>query len=168
MKYLPLILILVCSVVLAQPINEKYSYKAFPYYGVSFKDRPASEFNNTTIRGTMFYQAWREGEEVVKDIFPDGMKGVVFERCNLDNVYIPDGNILRDDPPHFNTHLKIQMQNDREDWILDDDLKPVKPMDKEQRLKAGIISIDPKNIPKKKITIKQRRDFERLIDSLNP
>ena len=143
---------------LIKMINKKYSYQAFPYHGLSFKDRPASEFNNTEIVGSCFYQEWQEGElDVVKDIFPDGIKGVVFIRCNLDNVYVPSGNKIVE-----GTHKTIKVQNDWDDWFLDDNLKPKEPMNKEVRLKAKI-SINPKDIPKKKFTTKEREDFEKLL-----
>ena len=153
-----IIFLLMCGVASADPINEKYSFKAFPYHGVSFKDRPASEFNNTIIRGSCFYQEWVEGDmEVVKDIFPDGMTGVVFEKCNLDNVYVASGNTVVK-----GCNRKLKHQNDLEVWILDDNLKPIKPMDKVYRLLSNV-SIDPKNIPKKKLTKKERDDLKNSI-----
>lgn len=152
------IFFLICGVCFAETINEKYSYKAFSYHGLSFKDRPVSEFNNTIIRGSCFYQEWREGDkEIIKDIFPDGMTGVTFEKCNLDNIFIPDGNTINE--IKGGCHRKIAVQNDWDDWILDDDLRPIKPTNKEQRLKAGV-SIDPKDIPKKKFTKEERKQFE--------
>lgn len=144
----------------AQPINEKYSNKSFPYHGLSFKDRPASEFNNTIIRGSCFYQ---EGEPN-QDIFPDGMTGVYFTGCNLNNIYVDETqNTI--DKTSINRCLtrKIKVQNDWDDWILDDQLKPIEPMDKEQRLKKGI-SIDPKDIPIKKFTEEERDAFENLFN----
>ena len=132
-------------------INEKYSHQGFPYHGLSLRDRPASEFNDTEIIGSCFYQEWIEGEsEVVKDIFPDGMKGVTFKGCNLDNVFILKGNSLEGC-----TNKTIQVKNDLSDWILDKDLNPTEPMDKKERLAKGI-SIDPKDIPLKKFTTEER------------
>lgn len=160
------IFLLVCGVCYGETINEKYdkptnkkySNCAFPYHDVSFKDVDPKEFNNTIIRSSCFYQECREDEEVIKDIFPDGMKGVVFIDCNLDNIYIPPGNIVKN-----SSNRRIKVQNDWEDWILEKKQgkwKPKKPMNKERRLKAGI-SINPKYIPKKKFTKKEREKFEK-------
>jgi hypothetical protein len=144
------------------PMNEKYSFQAFPYHDLSFKDVPAKEFNNTIIRGSCFYQEWREGEEIIKDIFPDGMTGVTFLCCNLDNIYIPPGNKVE-----YGTNKRIQVQNDFQAWILDDQLKPKEPMDKEMRLEAGV-SIDPKDIPAKKFTPEERKQFEETLMGITP
>lgn len=165
MKYLPLFLVLVTSLCFAETVNKKYSNKAFPYHGLSFKDRPVSEFNNTIIRGSCFHQECREGEEVVKDIFPDGMVGVVFDGCNLDNIYVDETkNIVIKDTVTRCLHRKLQVQNDGETWILDTDLKPIEPMNKEQRLKAGV-SINPKDIPKEKFTNGERDAFENSLNT---
>ena len=149
-------LLLLAFSVQAEEINEKYSFKSFPVRDLSFKDRPASEFNNTTIKNSSFYQLWKEGDQdgIVRDIFPDGMTGVLFLNCNLDNVYIPSGNELK-----HSSNKKIAIQNDLSDWILDNTLRPVEPLDKEDRIKRGV-SIDPKDIPSKKFTKEQRRAFE--------
>ena len=129
-------------IVSAETINEKYSYKDFMHK--SFRDVSAQEFNGTVIVGSCFYQ---EGKPNTA-IFPNGMVGVTFRNCNLDNVYIPAGNTVEG-----GTHKKIRVMNDLDDWILDKDLKPVEPINKEQRLEAGI-SIDPKDIPMEKIDAK--------------
>lgn len=158
MKKLIIITILLVGLpVQAQEVNEEYSFRAFPYHDVSFKGVPAEDFNNTIIRGSCFYQEWRENENVIKDIFPDGMTDVIFVNCNLDNIYIPPGNTIQD-----GTNKRIQVQNDFQAWILDNDLKPVEPMDKRIRLVAGV-SIDPIDIPSKKFTPEERKQFEEQL-----
>jgi hypothetical protein len=129
------------------PINKKYSYQAFPYHGLSFKNEKAEDFNNTEIVGTSFYQECLEADkDVVKDIFPDNMTGVTFTDCNLDNVLIPSGNtVLR------GTNKRIKVQNDLSDWILNGKDEPTEPTDKKDRI-AWSISIDPKDIPQTKQT----------------
>lgn len=122
-------------------INEKYSFTDF--MGQSFKDKPASDFNKTEIKGSCFYQEAKEKDaEVLKDIFPDGMMGVVFKRCDLNNVFVPPGNVVEDNC----SHRRLKIQNDGCDWVLDDGLKPIEPTDKKQRLREGW-SISPKDIP---------------------
>jgi len=158
MKYL-LILFCLLSFTCFAKTNEKYSNKAFPYHNLSFKDRPASEFNNTTIQGTCFYQEWTEGDkDVEKDIFPDGMTGVTFINCNLDNIYIPHGNTV-----NGGSNRKLKVQNDWDDWLLDAELKPTEPTNKETRLRKNI-SISPVDIPIDKMTKEEHDDFENTFN----
>ena len=90
------------------------------------------------------------------------MTGVIFKGCNLDNVIVPLGNTIID-----SCHRQIDVQNDWDDWILDDiTLQPMEPMNKAERIKAGL-SIDPKDIPNTKWTEEQRRAFEDLINSIS-
>lgn len=131
-----------------KPVNDKYSFKGFAHHGLSFKDRPASDFNNTCIKGSSFYQEWVEGDtEIIKDIFPDGMTGVEFVRCNMDNIEVKIGNTV----DATSSRNKIKVQNDLEDWKLDSSLKALEPMDKDRFIEEGK-SIDPKDIPSEKIT----------------
>ena len=82
-----------------------------------------------------------------RHIFPADMKGVTFIDCNLDNVYIDETkNTIKN-----GCHQQTKVQNDLSDWVLDKDLKPVEPMDREERIKLSI-SIDPKAIPLTKAT----------------
>lgn len=141
-------------------INEIYSFKAYPYHGLSLKDRPVAEFNNSEIVGSCFYQEWLKGDaKVLKDIFPDGMTGVVFKRCNLDNIKIPAGNTV--DPDCSNRRIKVQ--NDLEDWILNTNDEPDEPIDKAAFIRLNI-SINPTDIPAQELakprvkTARQERD----------
>lgn len=157
-----IIFFLLCGTCFAG-VNEKYSYKDF--MDKSFKEAKASEFNNSTIVGTCFYQNWKEGDkDIVKDIFPDDLVNVEFEKCNLDNVKIKLGMTADD----TNTKKKIQVQNDLEDWILDKDLKPVEPIEKNMFLELQI-SVDPKDIPltkqTKQATEKKREEIISAIDN---
>ena len=141
-----------------KPINEKYSFKGFPYHGLSFKKIDPKEFNNTTIKGSCFYQEWLEGEkEVEKEIFPEGMTGVTFKGCNLDNVIVPIGNTVIG-----GTHKLIQVQNDWEDWVLekkDGKLVAKEPMNKKLRIEKGF-SVDVNDIPSEKWTQEEKKQYE--------
>jgi len=158
-----LILFVAVNAYAEKPINEKYSYRAFPCHNVSFKDRNVEEFNNTIIIGSCFYQEWVKGDEdVEKDIFPDGMTGVTFEKCNLDNIWIDENKntVVKTGTDRCFTK-KIKVQNDNHAWIVEKrqgEWKPVEPVNKEMRLQVGI-SIDPKDIPKKKVNRKEYRKF---------
>ena len=120
-----------------------------------FTDIEASEFDNTEIVGSCFYQEseWDSDSLAVTpknpnvDVFPANMTGVTFKRCNLDNCKIPTGNALGE----RNAHQKIRVMNDNEDWVLNDsDNKPLEPLNKKQFIQDGK-SIDPKDIPAVKV-----------------
>jgi hypothetical protein len=140
MKKLILCLLLIVGVSFAGDINQKYSFKDFTHH--KFVKVDPKEFNDTVIVGSCFYQ---EGDPDQK-VFPDGMKGVTFKRCNLDNVLIPEGNTVDKDC----TTKRIKVQNDLRDWILDKDNKPVEVMGKEIWESKGL-SIDPAEIPATKL-----------------
>lgn len=114
-------------------MNKKYSYKAYDYHGLSFKDRPCSEFNNSEIIGSCFYQEWVNDGDTMKDIFPAGMTGVTFAKCNLDNVVVPAGNTMQDC-----TNKRIQVQKDLEDWAVDATDKPTEPVHKKRFTDLGL------------------------------
>jgi hypothetical protein len=120
--------------------NEMYSFKDFT--GQSFKNRPAGEFNNSEIIGSCFYQKGAPDT----DIFPDGMTGVTFKRCNLDNVLIPANNAITSDAGIASTQKRIIEQNDLEDWEVDGQNVPREPINKKWYLRLGL-SIDPNDIP---------------------
>lgn len=128
-------------------INLKYSYKDFT--GQSFVDLDPSEFNGKgAIIGTCLYQESARVGPVAKAIFPAGTEGIVFERCNLDNVELPVGSTT---DARCLTRM-IRVQNDNEDWRLDAELKPLEPINKESFIEEGR-SIDPKDIPETRIEL---------------
>ena len=116
-------------------MNKEYSHKDFT--GQSLSSRPAADFNNSEIIGSCFYQE----DEPNTHVFPEGITGVTFKKCNLDNVYIPPGNILENC-----TNKKIKLQNDMEDWVVANNLKPIEPLNKEIFQELSLSS-DPKDIP---------------------
>lgn len=99
-------------------------------------DVPVDELNNTEIVGTSFAQ-----EEPNTKVFPDGMTGVVFVKCNLDNCIIPLGNTVLG-----GTHKQHAKQNDGEHWVLDKALQPVEPLVPSRYDRLGL-SKEPKDIP---------------------
>lgn len=147
-------------------INEKHSYQAYPYHGLSFKHLDASEFSNSIIRGSMYYQEALESTESLSatppdprvDIFPNGTENVIFEDCNLDNIKLPKNSTLID-----SSNRQIRVQNDWEDWLCDADSKPLEPIRKEEFIEKEV-SIDSKDIPNTKWTKAQRKVFEELLN----
>jgi len=137
------------------PVNEKYSYKDL--MNQNFYELKSTEFNNTCIIGTNFYQENKPDE----DIFPDFVN-VEFVKCNLDNVLIK-AEMNVDDK---STKKKIKVQNDLEDWVLDTEKKPIEPINKEEFVNKGL-SIDPKDIPLLKLDISKTMEVtgeEVIID----
>lgn len=124
-----------------KPVNQKYSFKDFT--GQDFKSVPKSEFDNTCIVGSSFYQE----NKPKSSIFPSGMFGVEFVRCNLDNVVIPINNTIH----KTSSNRTIKVQNDLNDWLVNKiTLAPIDPLDKQRILDEGG-SIDPADLPAKYI-----------------
>lgn len=97
----------------------------------------ATDLNGQTITGSCFSQETPDSE-----IFPVGMTGVTFINCNLDNVIIPDGNTVQDCSTR-----RFQVQNDLNDWEIDENDDPVKLVNSVMLDKRGIDQPDPSSIP---------------------
>lgn len=121
-------------------VNEKYSYKDF--LGQSFTAVDPAEFDGTEIVGSCFYQE----NKPRSSIFPVGMTGVTFVRCNLDNVKVPAGNTIG---PRC-SNRQCQCQNDGHDWEINAANKPIRPLNEKQFLQDGL-STDPASIPAEKL-----------------
>lgn len=121
-------------------LNDTYSFKDFT--GQSLLDVPVEELNSTTIKGSCFAQESR-GYAVT---FRAALTGVIFEGCNLDNVFIPPGNIIADDC----CHRRILVQKDGQDWLVDETLTPIEPLNKALIFTEGG-NVDPTKIPLKYI-----------------
>ena len=119
MKYLLLILwsTLIMWVCYGTELNKKFSHKDFTDQDLS--SIPAKEFNDTLIKGSCFYQQG-EPDQIV---FPKDMIGVTFDGCNLDNCFVPEGNIIL---PNC-THKRLRIQNDKHIWLVDKGWKPIEP-----------------------------------------
>lgn len=144
------------SFVQGEKINEKYSFKDFT--GASLRDVPVEELNSSIIMGSCFYQENKPDTKV----FSDDMRGVVFKRCNLNNVYIPPGNTVVLEGPDKCSNERIKEQNDWEMWVVDENMNPIEPLNKEDRIKAGV-SISPKDIPSKRFTIEEKIKFDEKL-----
>ena len=123
-------------------VNYKYSNKDFT--GRTLVNIGAYEFNNTIIENSCF---WQENHPELKKVFPAGMTGVVFRRCNLDNVEVPATCTIE----NYN-HRMIMVQNDLIDWEVDAALKPLKPI-WPRLFDEFSLRKDPKDIPITKQTI---------------
>lgn len=143
--------------------NNKYSFEDF----TNQKFFDATDLNGSVVIGSCFYQdaKGRNGDPRV-GVFPSDMVGVTFIECNLDNVYIPSGNMV--DPLCY--CRRVKRQYDGELWILNEDLDPVELLHKDRLLKLGI-NVSPKKIPKsplpKEKMAQRRRDRMKKIRELN-
>lgn len=89
-----------------------YSFKDFT--GQILSDK--TDMSNQIITGSCFSQ-----ETPDTHVFPEDMTGTTFIDCNLDNVFIPQGNtVIR------GTQKRFIVQNDLRDWIIDENNNPIK------------------------------------------
>lgn len=84
------------------------------YTGCDLSDR--RDMNNLVIHGLCL-----SNETPNAQVLPADLKGATFVRCNLDNVFIPAGNTLK------NCSNRIfKAQQDGKDWEIDINLTPIK------------------------------------------
>ena len=113
-------------------INEALSFKDF-----SGRGKPHFPSVKGVIYGSCFSQ-----ETPDNHIFPEDMEGVTFIKCNLDNVYIPPKNTVIDC-----WQRRFKVQNDRNDWLIDVNDLPVKPVQFKIFEKLALPLPEPKDIP---------------------
>lgn len=153
-------------------LNLDYSYKSFKASDLTTE--AAVDFNNSEIIGASFYQ-----RTPYSDVFPSNITGVTFIKCNLDNCNIPAGATVSG-----GTNKHILKQNDCEYWVVDTNLDPVEPRDKQKYIDLGldirpnkisgikmdesiILKNDPKEKKRKAINSKRYDDAwieQKLID----
>jgi hypothetical protein len=109
-----------------------HSQKDYTGWDWNQRDR----LDGLTIEGSCFSQ-----ETPNSHIFPADMTGVTFISCNLDNVFIPDGNTVIQC-----SQKSFEIQNDLEDWIVDENDEPIEPVNKKQFERLGL-STDPADLP---------------------
>jgi hypothetical protein len=105
--------------------------------GWEFKSRPEYEFPPGLVLDRHCFSQ----ETPDADIFPDGMTGVTFLNCNLDNCYIPEGNTVVG-----GSQRRFAPQNDLRDWEIDYDDNPTTLINEESWTARGY-STDPQQIP---------------------
>jgi len=93
------------------------------------------ELNDTEIVGSCFSQ-----ESAFTEVFPDGMVGVTFRHCNLDNCIIPVENAMVN---CTNKHFNYMADGER--WIVDSKGKAISPLHPD-RFDKWEISKDPADI----------------------
>ena len=130
MKIFLILLILLTGTAYAA---DKYDAKDFT--GRLMTDK--TDLNGKTIEGACFSQ-----EKPDTHIFPENMTGVTFKNCNLDNVFIPEGNTLI-----ACSNRRFKAQTDGEDWLVGVDGKPISPLNPEDHVARGK-DPNPAKLPK--------------------
>ncbi len=80
-------------------------------------------------------------------IFPEDMTGAVFINCNLDNVFLPEGNTVIG-----GTKKKFRVQNDGRDWYLNEQDQPTRPTNEKYWVKHDTFT-DPMYIPETQLEV---------------
>lgn len=123
------------------PYNDEFSFKNFTNW--EFISRPEYDFSNKVIYATVFMN-----EKPGAVIFSDKTENVVFICCNLDNIALPRNSMVVN--PGCGSQKRFEVQNDRLDWIVDEQNRPIQLIDEEIWASKGV-SIDPEKIPLQKI-----------------
>lgn len=131
--------------------DDTLSFKDFT--GRVLTDETLYNFNGKTIYATCFSQ-----ETPGAIVFPDGMKGVTFVKCNLDNVTLPVDSIIIGC-----SQRQFEVQNDLNDWLVDENKNPVIPVDHEVYTKFNLPIPKPEDIPSQKVT--ERVDLKKEAET---
>ena len=94
--------------------------------------------------GSYVYGSCFSCETPDSKMFRASMRNVTFRNCNLSNVHIPqpNNNVLIDCQTD-----QFLAQNDLNDWIVDDNGYPVKPLNHTFFTKSGLPMPLPQDIP---------------------
>jgi predicted GH43/DUF377 family glycosyl hydrolase len=137
-------------------MNEKYSYKDFT--GKILTETDPKEWNDTEVIGSCF-----ANQKPKTEVFPKGITGVKFIKCNLDNCLVPQECEIVG-----GCHRWIAVQNDLEDWLLDENLNPVEPLNKKAFEKLSL-STSPLSISASKVeepvTWTKRKEYEDALQA---
>lgn len=106
----------------------------------SFKDYTA-HMNVPIANGEIVYASCFSKETPDTHVFPDTLTGATFIKCNLMNVFIPEGNTVIDC-----LQQKYKVQKDARDWFINDDGEPTEVMNRKRWEQDGY-SVDPADIP---------------------
>ena len=118
--------------------NDKYSKQ--DYTGKSL-------LNETDLEGIVIYGSCFSQETPDTDVFPMIVKKITFYNCNLDNVKIvkPGWIVIG------GSERRYKVQNDLNDWLIDDTNKPTIPIDHKIFTKLGLPMPKPEDIPIAKV-----------------
>ena len=107
----------------------------------SLKDFSGIDLRKAKLDGKTIYGSCFARELPDTKIFSDDMVGVRFIQNNLDNVFIPPGNLVMG-----GSQRKFKAQNDLRDWEIDGSGNPTKIVNEDFWRKEGY-SVDKTQIP---------------------
>lgn len=125
------------------PVNEKYSRKDFTGWDMTA---------NTDMSGIIIEGSCFSHEKPDSQVFPRDMVNTTFVDCNLDNCIIPEGNRVTG-----GSQRRFKVQNDLNDWLVDDSVRPIKPLDHVALEKLGKPVPRPEDIPAQ--PVRERIDY---------
>jgi hypothetical protein len=89
----------------------------------SFTDYTGKILNDLIIEGTIEGSCFSQ-EKPNSVIFPYDMQNITFIRCNLDNVFIPDGNTVIG-----GSQRRFMAFDDGYDWLVDENNNLISRLD---------------------------------------
>lgn len=114
-----------------------------------------TDMNGLTIAGSCFSQ-----EIPDSIVFPPGMTGVTFINCNLDNCVIPPGNKVQG-----GSRRRFKVQNDLNDWEIDENDIPTNVMGSEFFYQNGLRHPNPALLPD--VPVKIRIEHELIAEKVS-
>lgn len=103
----------------------------------NFSNMPVPDLpDNIVVYSTLFYH------ETDAEPFRRDLSGVTFVKCNLDNLVIPEGNTVIQCSQN-----RFKVQNDRNDWLLDERGDVAIPMNYRTFEKLDLPMPKPEDIP---------------------
>lgn len=118
--------------------DEELSFRDFTNW--EFHSRPEYDFTGKIIYASVFNNETPDAE-----IF-QSFKGATFVKCHLDNVIVPDENEIIDC-----SEQRFEVQNDLNDWLIDEKNEPIKPVDFKLFEKRGLEIPKPEDIPDEEV-----------------
>lgn len=130
-------------------------------------------FSNSSLKshtgfkpGVVIYASDFSWETPNSNPWPDGMTGVTFIKCHLNNLIIPPGNTVIDC-----SQKRFAAQNDGNDWLIDNNNNPTLPVNHKIFTKFGLPMPDPADIPVQKSTesidlVLRAREIKKSLEGL--
>ncbi len=109
---------------------------------MSQKDFTGKDLKDMDLNGRVIYASCFSQEIPDSEIFPQDMVGVTFLNCNLDNCVIPEGNLVLG-----GSNRRFEAQTDGNDWEIDENFEPTRPLDWERYEKFGLPMPSPDDLP---------------------
>lgn len=114
----------------------------------SFKNFVNQDLHHLTqIHDVIIYSSQFYWEKPDSNPFPSWAKNLTFIKCNLDNIIIPNDSVVIQC-----SQKRFESQNDLNDWEIDSDDNPVRPVIYQVFEKLGLDIPHPDDIPEEPVT----------------